>query len=203
MGPSIQVSQKTTLEQLAPLINFLPRGSHGSLLISTRDNKLGKGFTNFKQRPIDVLLFGQREAETPLRSKILDEDRISQQDANNITNALDYLPLAITQAAAYLNQIDIPIAKYIQLFRAGKAETSDLLKQELHDPGRDQEIQNSVFHTWMISFNRISRQDPRAADMFSLMAMLDRQAIAEKLFEKKRSQRWSSSPRSRSLKPSH
>ena len=179
LGPSMQGPQNTNFEQLAPLINFLPRSSHGSLLITTRDNQLGKAFTNFKQRPIDVLLFGQREAETLLRSKILEEDRISQQDANDITSALDYLPLAITQAAAYLNQIDMPIAKYLQLFRAGKAETSDLLKQGLHDPGRDHEIQNSVFQTWMISFDRISRQDPRAADLLSLMAMLDRQAIAE------------------------
>lgn len=31
----------------------------------------------------------------------------------------------------------------------------------------------------MISFDRISQQDPRAADFLSLMAMLDRQAIAE------------------------
>lgn len=31
----------------------------------------------------------------------------------------------------------------------------------------------------MISFDRISQQDPRAADLLSLMAMLDRQAIAE------------------------
>lgn len=89
MGPSIQGSQKTNLEQLAPLVNFHPRGSHGSLLITTRDNQLGKGFANFKQRPIDVLLIGQREAEILLRSEILDEDRISQQDANDITNALD------------------------------------------------------------------------------------------------------------------
>lgn len=176
MGP---FTHGSNLEPSAPLIDFLPRGSHGSLLITTRDSQLGKGFTNFKQRPIDVLLFGQREAETLLRSKILDEDRISLEDANEITKTLDYLPLAITQAAAYLNQIDMPIAKYLQLFKAGKAETSDLLKQGLHDPGRDHEIQNSVFQTWMISFDRISRQDPRAADLLSLMAMLDRQAIAE------------------------
>lgn len=179
MGPSVQGSQKVILDKSAPLISFLPCGSHGSLLITTRDNQLGKGFTNFKQRPVDVLLFGQREAETLLRSKILDEDRISLEDANDITKALDYLPLAITQAAAYLNQIDMPITKYLQLFRAGKAETSDLLKHGLHDPGRDHELQNSVFQTWMISFDRISRQDPRAADLLSLMAMLDRQAIAE------------------------
>lgn len=78
----------------------------------------------------------------------------------------------------------MPIVNYLELFRAGKAETSDLLKQGLHDPGRDHEIQNSVFQTWMISFDRILRQDPRAADLLFLMAMLDRQAIAENFLRK-------------------
>lgn len=151
------------------------------MLITTRDSQLGKGFTNFKQRPIGIFLFGQREAEILLRSKILDQDRISLEDANDITKALDYLPLAITQAAAYLNQIDLPIAKYLQLFSAGKVETLDLLKQGLPDPGRDHEIQNAILQTWIIPFDRTSRQDSRAAGLLSVMAMLDQQAIAEKL----------------------
>jgi hypothetical protein len=94
----------------------------------------------------------------------LSEDEISQQDTNEITKALDYLPLAITQAAAYLDQNNIIIAKYLQLFRAGKADRSDLLKENIHDPGRDYESQNSVFQTWRISSDQISKQNPRAAE---------------------------------------
>jgi len=185
LGPAMQESlQECNLQQSAPLVDYIPRGSHGFVLITSRDSQLGKRLTNVKEKPIDVLPFGPTDAEILLRSKVLEADRIRQEDANEITKALDYLPLAITQAAAYLDQNNIPIAKYLQLFRAGKANTVDLLKKGIHDPGRDYEIQNSVFQTWKISFSQISKQDPRAAEVLSLMAMLDRQAISENLLRK-------------------
>ena len=185
IGPAIQeFSQEDIPQQWAPLIDYIPRGSHGFVLITTRDSQLGKRLANVKEKPIDVLRFTPTDAEILLRSKVLEEGEISQEDANEITKALDYLPLAITQAAAYLDQNNIPIAKYLQLFRAGKASTSDLLKKGIHDPGRDYEIQNSVFQTWKISFSQISKQDPRAAEVLSLMAVLDRQAISENLLRK-------------------
>jgi tetratricopeptide (TPR) repeat protein len=185
IGPAIQGSlQEGIPQQSAPLIDYIPRGSHGFVLITSRDSQLGKRLTNVKEKPINVLPFGPTDAEILLRSKVLEADGISQEDANEITKALDYLPLAITQAAAYLDQNNITIAKYLQLFRADKANTSDLLKKGIHDPGRDYEIQNSVFQTWMISFSQISKQDPRAAEVLSLMAMLDRQAISENLLRK-------------------
>lgn len=175
--------QQGNQQQLAPLSYYLPRGSHGFVLVTTRDSHVGEALANVKEKPIDVLPLGQKEAETLLRSK-LSEDEISQQDINEITKALDYLPLAITQAAAYLNQNNITIAKYLQLFRAGKADRSDLLKECIHDPGRDYESQNSVFQTWRISFDQISKQNPRAAEVLYLMAVLDRQAISEHLLRK-------------------
>jgi hypothetical protein len=155
------------------------------VLITTRDSQLGKKLSNVKKKPIDVLPFGLKEADILLRSKLPEDDEISQEDANEITKALNYLPLAITQAAAYLDQNNVTIAKYLQLFRAGKADTSDLLKKGIHDPGRDYKIQNSVMQTWKISFNQISKQDPRAAEVLSLMAVLDRQAISENFATKK------------------
>jgi tetratricopeptide (TPR) repeat protein len=184
-GPSIgELSRQDSPQQSAPLINYIPRGSHGFVLITTRDSQLGKILANAKKKPIDVLRFGPKQAEILLCRKLSEDNDINQEDTNEITEALDYLPLAITQAAAYLDQNDMTITKYLQLLRAGKADTSDLLKKGIHDPGRDYEIQNSVFQTWKMSFDQISRQDSRAAEILSLMAMLDRQAISENLLQK-------------------
>jgi tetratricopeptide (TPR) repeat protein len=185
IGPAVQESlQEDNPQQSAPLIDYIPRGYHGFVLITSRDGQLGKRLANVKEKPIDILRFTPTDAETLLRSKVLEEDEISEEDVKEITKALDYLPLAITQAAAYLDQNNIPVAKYLQLFRGGKANTSDLLKKGIHDPGRDYEIQNSVFQTWKISFSQISAQDPRAAEALSLMAVLDRQAISENLLRR-------------------
>jgi tetratricopeptide (TPR) repeat protein len=169
----------------APLIDYIPRGSHCFVLITTRDSQLGESLAGFKrERPIEVLPFVSKDAEILLCRKLSENDDISQEDANEITEALDFLPLAITQAAAYLDQNRITAAEYLQLFRDGEADTSELLEQDIHDAGRDYEIQNSVFQTWKISFDQIRKQEPRAAEVLSLMAVLERQGISENMLRK-------------------
>lgn len=131
----VELSQQNTSQQSAPLINYIPRGSYGLVLITTRDSQLGKILAKDKKKPIEVLPFGPEQAENLLRRKLSEDDDISQEDANEMTKVLDYLPLAITQAAAYLDQNNMTITKYLQLLRAGKADTLDLLKKGIHDPG--------------------------------------------------------------------
>jgi hypothetical protein len=63
------------------------------VLITTRDSQVGKELANVREKPIDVLPFRPVDAEILLRSKPPENDGISQEDANGITEALDYLPL--------------------------------------------------------------------------------------------------------------
>lgn len=163
-----------------PLANYLPRGNHGSILITTRNNQLGKVLSKGRKRPIDVPIFGSEDAVALLRSKTCEDDdeEVTDEDAIELTRSLDHLPLAITQAAAFLDKNELSVAEYLYLVRSSRAETSELLARENPDSSRDPDIQNSVFQTWKISFDQITRQAPRAADMLSLMAMLDRQSIA-------------------------
>lgn len=167
-----------------PLATFIPRGSHGSVLITTRDSQLGKHLTSTKDKPIDVLTLRPEDAEALLHSK-LSEEGLTQEDAEEMTRVLDYLPLAITQAAAFLDQNDITVAQYLRLYRDGKTQTDELLEVGEYDTSRDHEIQNSVFHTWKLSFNQISKQAPLASNILSLMAMFDRQSISADLLRSK------------------
>ena len=164
-----------------PLAIFIPRGSHGKVLITTRDSQLGGKLTNFKQKPIHVLAFRPENAEALLRNKLSDDKELSQEDANEMTKILDGLPLAITQASAFLNQNDKTVAHYLGLLKAGQAHAMDILDTRIYDMSRDHDIQNSVFQTWKLSFDQVSSQAPRASDILSLMAMFDRQSIPAKL----------------------
>ena len=159
-----------------PLLSSVPRGHHGKVLFTTRDSQLGKIFGRGK-RPIEVLPLSPKEAEDLLRTKISEDDPVSGEEAAKLTRELDYLPLAITQAAAYLDQNERSVAEYLQLLKAGRAITSDLLTHSSHDSTRDPQISNSVYQTWKISFDQICRQHPRAAKILSLMATLDRTAV--------------------------
>jgi tetratricopeptide (TPR) repeat protein len=58
------------------------------------------------------------------------------------------------------------------------------MNTELQDHRRERGIPNSVFRTWKLSYDQMKEQDPRAAEMLSLMAMLDRQQIPETLLRR-------------------
>lgn len=177
-------SRNSSLERSSmPLVDYLPRGPHCRILVTTRDSQLGIRLAHSKNDPIQIMRLGPQEARVLLESKLSAENDLSSADADELTGALEYLPLTITQAAAYLKEIDTTAAEYIELLRAGRTDIPELLTESIDDPGRDRETPNSVFLTWRISFDQISRQNPRAADILSLMAMFDRQAISRELLE--------------------
>ncbi|MCJ1262023.1 hypothetical protein MMC22_001892 [Lobaria immixta] len=181
LGPSQR--NRSCEKRSRPLIDYLPRGHHGRILITSRDSQLGYTLVEGKHDPIKVTRLEPLEARSLLLSKIEDGNELSNEDADELTDALEYLPLTITQAAAYLKEIGEPVSDYLQLIRAGRSDIPEILEESVHDPGRDREASNSVFQTWRISFDQILRQSPRAADALSLMVMFDRQAISQELLQ--------------------
>ena len=163
------------------LIDYLPRHSHGKILFTTRDTQLGTRLVEGKYEPIHLERLGPNEAEKLLRAKLLDNKNLNSDDANALSEALEHLPLTITQAAAYLNQVEMSASEYLAVFRKGLSDIPELLEQSVDDPSRDRETSNSVFQTWRLSFERIAGQNPRAAELLCLMAMLDRQKIGQDL----------------------
>jgi hypothetical protein len=95
------------------LIDYIPRGSYGFALITTRESKLRKIVANVKKKLINVLWFALKGAEILLRSKLSEDGEIRQEDANEITKVMDCLPFAVTLVTAYLDQNGIAMAKYL------------------------------------------------------------------------------------------
>jgi tetratricopeptide (TPR) repeat protein len=179
-------SRHTSSEQdcLAPtaLVSYLPQRSKGAMIITTRDRRIGDRLA-IKEKPIVVMPFEMKDARHLLQ-KTIREDELNDRESMALLEALEFLPLAITQAAAYIRANGVSLEDYLESLRASDEEVKDLLDENLYDPGRDLEIRNSVFQTLKISFDRIRKQNPRAADMLSLMAVLDRQAIQDKLIRR-------------------
>jgi hypothetical protein len=74
---------------------------------------------------------------------------------NALLEQLAFLPLAISQAVAYINQNDISLARYITLLGEQEASTIELLGKEFENDGRYAEIQNPLATTWLVSFMQI------------------------------------------------
>ena len=164
-----------------PLAEYIPNSPTGSVLITTRDGRVGQRLAN-RNKPITVSPMTPTEAEDLLRSKVPDDELYSRTGSlDELLNELAFLPLAITQAAAFIYENNISISDYLDLLRAGDQDVKDLLSEHLEDPRRDRETENSVMRTWKLSFDQIKKQKPLAADILSLMAILDLQGVPKSL----------------------
>lgn len=132
-----------------------------------------------REKPIIVMPFEAEDAKQLMRNKLPRYNERDEATLMELLETLNFLPLAITQATAYISEEEVPLAHYLDLLRPGDLDTSDLLEQNYYDPGRDPEIQNLIFLTWQISFDRITKQKPRAAEILSFMAVLDGQAVSD------------------------
>jgi tetratricopeptide (TPR) repeat protein len=173
-------SQDALQQQLGMLAQYLPRSAHGMTLITTRDRRVGERFAE-RDKPIIVLPLEIADATAMLRSRLPNHLDLSAVEVAELLESLQYLPLAIAQAASYINEEDVTLARYLELLRPGNADAKLLLEQDYYDPKRHADIHNSVFQTWKISIDQIQQQTPRAAEILSLMSMLDKQSIPRRL----------------------
>lgn len=122
------------------------------------------------------------EAKSLFLSKLGGEkSNFDEVEVRGLLEELDHLPLAVSQAAAFIEENGISIADYTNALRGEDAE--EFLHEELDDSRRDEESVNSVFRTWKLSHDLIKQQKPKAAELLSLLAMLDRQSVPKSLLK--------------------
>ena len=165
------------------LSRFIPRSPIGTVIITTRDRRVAERITD-RQSPIVVFPMSSTEGEELLRSKLPEEFEVDQSDARDLVVALGNLPLAISQAAAFITEYSMDVREYLGAFKSDVSEVQDLLSQDLGDHRRDvgdEQRENSILSTWKLSFDQISLKHPRAAEVLSFMAVLDRVSIPKSL----------------------
>uniref|UniRef100_A0A0D2YHZ4 Uncharacterized protein n=1 Tax=Fusarium oxysporum (strain Fo5176) TaxID=660025 RepID=A0A0D2YHZ4_FUSOF len=81
--------------------------------------------------------------------------------ATDVLWALNYIPLAITQAAAYINRRApcVSVKTYLDTFQESNKKKGNLLNRDAGDLRRDETVSNSVVVTWQVTFEQI-RQIP-------------------------------------------
>ena len=154
------------------LLSYLPQTANGSILITSRNRDAAYRLLSSDENIIDVPLM-DAELAVSLLLKKLPDCKGSLDDRFQLVEFLDQLPLAITQASAYITRKRISISDYI---RYGHDNTAILL-EDLGDMRRDPTMKNSVILTWHISFNQIREENQSAAKLLSLMSVLERQDI--------------------------
>ncbi|KAF2194001.1 HET-domain-containing protein, partial [Zopfia rhizophila CBS 207.26] len=162
------------------LIEFLPRSKQGSIIFTTRDRKAAVKLAHWNMVEVPEM---KKEVAKELLQKYLLNLELTKypQDTEALLAELTYLPLAIVQATAYINENRITLADYLYLLADQEEGVIDLLSEEFADDGRYHNVKNPVATTWLISFEQIRHRDPLAADYLSFMACIDPKDIPQSI----------------------
>ncbi|KAH6646194.1 hypothetical protein BKA67DRAFT_525928 [Truncatella angustata] len=159
---------------------FLPKSDYGLILLTTRSRQVAEEFA--QADIIDVEQMGCEEA-THLLEKSLTQKQMLQDEVLviELLAYLTYLPLAITQAAAYFNQTKAPIHKYLSLLRGAERDATNVLGREFRDNTRYRESRNAVATTWLVSFDQIEKSNKTAVAVLSFMSCIEPRAIPQSM----------------------
>ncbi|KAH7144249.1 hypothetical protein B0J13DRAFT_554855 [Dactylonectria estremocensis] len=162
-----------------PLASFLPKRHNGVILVTSRSLDAAEKLTGSHKSIHKIPPMNNAQALQLLQHKL--EGDYDKNDAAELIQALDHIPLAITQATAYINRRAprMSVATYLKDFRRSDKRKGNLLNCDAGDLRRDETVSNSVVTTWQVTFEQIQRERPSAAHLLSFMSFFNPQGIPE------------------------
>jgi hypothetical protein len=146
---------------------FLPPAGHGQVLITSQNSHWPPNLA------LEVPVFRTAVATDFLIKRTGDLD---QQAARELAIELDGLPLALEQAAAYMQAVGDTISEYLASFRQRRA---DMLTR-----GKPTGHSKTLATTWTLAFHRLRVAEPRAIGLLRLLAHYAPEAIPLRLLMK-------------------
>ncbi|KAJ5213388.1 hypothetical protein N7449_000557 [Penicillium cf. viridicatum] len=174
--PTTGTRSQFNLNMTKPLLEYLPRNTNGSIIFTSRSREIAAKMVDDKNL-IEIKPMEMFEALELLQRKL--EQLGGDQESRKLVKALEFMPLAIIQAARYIQNRSYSVSQYLEDFQESDREAIRLLKKEAGHVHRDWEANNSIMVTWQISFDYIRQTEPSAAELLSLMSFFDRQGIPE------------------------
>ncbi len=167
------------VDNLAMVADFLPVHGTGDVLLTTRLQALGtiaRGIEVEKMGMDEGMMLLLRRAKIIAPNEMLEQaPKESREQAAFILSELDGLPLALDQAAAYIEETHCGLAQYLNLYGSRR---KDLLLRRGQSPLDHPE---SVTATWSLSLQQIKQESSSAAELLYLLAFLNPEAIPEEI----------------------
>jgi tetratricopeptide (TPR) repeat protein/DNA-binding XRE family transcriptional regulator len=167
------------VDDLQVVKEFLPERGNGAILITTRLHAVGNHMRKIELDKLSLeesmqFLLGRSSAGESQEQPTLPE--AERQAAEQLCLLLDGLPLALDQAAAYIEERGCSLAEYVELYQQQRA--AFLQRRNQIDP---EDYPDSVATTWLLSFQRIEAQYPAAAELLRLCAFLAPDTLPEEM----------------------
>lgn len=158
-------------DEAGDIAGWLPRAPQpgrvpGHVIITTRRGGFGS-----LGAVMDLDVIGLADAVTLLRTRVPDLD---QATGEAIATELGRLPLALEQAAAYMNRAQEPPEEYLELLRS-RAD-------ELYALGRVSSRTDTIATLWNVSLDRAAAENKAAVQLLEICAYLAPEPIPLDLF---------------------
>jgi tetratricopeptide (TPR) repeat protein len=160
-----------------PLAAYLPKHRNGNILVTSRSLDAAEKLTGSHKYIFQVPIMDDDQGLQLLYNKLVGE--CDEGVAIELLRGLDFIPLAITQAAAYINRRSPreSVETYLTTFRESDQNKSNLLNRDAGDLRRDETVSNSVITTWQVTFEQIRREKPSATKLLSFMSFFNPHGI--------------------------
>ncbi|MCJ1307313.1 hypothetical protein MMC25_000959 [Agyrium rufum] len=170
------VDNADEMDVIGSINKYLPENEEGLILFTTRHRAIAVSLA--RSDVVELQKMDQQEAMSYLEKSLIRKNLIHNTVvATELLDELTFLPLAITQAAAYLNVNQLSIREYLQLLRGTEQNVISLMSREFRDNTRYENSDNAVATTWLVSFDQIRKYDTAAADILAFISRIEPKAI--------------------------
>ncbi|KAM0339924.1 hypothetical protein ACHAPU_010757 [Fusarium lateritium] len=161
------------------LASYLPKSINGKIVVTSRSLDAAERLVGSNQATLRIPVMVEEQALELLQRQL--ENKTDEAVAEDLVRMLDCIPLAVKQAAAYINRRSprVTPSSYLREFSRSEKQKDSLLRSDKGDLGRQDGVSNSIVVTWQVTFEQISREQPRAARLLSLMSQFQAQNIPE------------------------
>ncbi|CAH0017229.1 unnamed protein product [Clonostachys rhizophaga] len=165
------------------LASYFAKTANGKILVTSRSMDAAERLTGSSKTILQIPAMDEEQALQLLRRKL--ENKVDEDAAVDLIHSLDRIPLAVNQAAAYINRRSprVTIRSYLGEFRKSEKRRNSLLRSDKGDLRRHSDVSNSVVVTWQVTFEQIRRDRPSAANLLSLMSYFQVQNIPESIVQ--------------------
>ena len=163
------------------LYKYVPCSSQGTVLWTSRDAHIG-GTLVGARRSMQVQSMTIDEAKKLLAMARGDPYPLIPDGVgvDDLLEELQCLPLAVSQAGAYMRRMSMTAEEYLSLLRQGKYRW-EVLKISDTDRHRRPEVSNSVLETWRISTERIRPESEMSYRILHTISYVDSQDMPHEL----------------------
>jgi tetratricopeptide (TPR) repeat protein len=158
---------------------FIPSSKTGHILLTTRAHTTGaiaEGKTLEKMDKEEGALFLLRRLRKIERDEMLESAASEMRtQAEALSTMLDGLPLALDQAAAFIEETPSTLEEYQSIYQTERRKLLNRRSDKDKHP-------SSVTITFSLAFKKVEEANQAAADLLRVCAFLEAEAIPEEIF---------------------